>query len=179
MSDTSTSIVPQISDYPDRFLKATEIVDWLVSLKAVNPIKSDCILSSEPGYPISDGAQLLVNEPKYLPYGMIINGLEIVTKRTVFDAGENGLDGFVCPACNEDILAEEWNLAAFHETGNSLLVCPICKQVNEINDYLIEPAWAFSNLGFTFWNWPGFKDEILEEFEKRLNCKVKVVESHL
>lgn len=179
MSDNSTSIVPQLSDYPDRFSKAVEIVNWLITIDAIKPDKSDCTLSSEDGYAIAPGAKLLTTEPDYLPYGLVTNGLEVVTKRSVFDAGENGLDSFVCPKCNNDILTEEWDFKDFSENGNSLLTCPLCGNASELNYYQIEPAWGFSNLGFTFWNWTDLTDEFIQAFENKLGCKVKVVESHI
>lgn len=179
MSDTSTSIVPNIADYHDRLSKATEIVDWLVSIRAIKPNKSDCVLSSAQGYAIDTGAKALTDEPEYLPFGLITNGLEVVTERTVFHTGENGLDSFVCPQCYEDIASEEWNFSGFSENGNSLLECPLCHNASDINDYEIEPQWGFSNLGFTFWNWADLNDDFVEEFEKRLGCEVKIVESHI
>ena len=179
MSDNSTTIVPQISDYPDRLIKAKEIIEWLVSIKAIKPNKSQCILSSGAGYPIDTGAMSLSNEPEYLPFDLVTNGLEVVTKRSVFDPGENGLESFICPQCNEDILTEEWDFMDYSENGNSLLTCPLCNHASELNHYLIEPEWGFSDLGFTFWNWPDLKDEFVEEFESRLECKVKIIESHI
>jgi len=32
-----------------------------------------------------------------------------------------------------------------------------------------------SNLGFTFWNWPEFTDEFINEFRMRLNCEITIV----
>jgi len=179
MSDVSTSIVPLLCDYPDRFAKAQEIIDWLIEIKAIKPIKSDCILSSEPGYAIDIGAKLLTNESEYLPFNLKTNGLEVVTKRSIFDAGENGLDSFVCPKCNEDILYSGLDLQEYSENGTSILTCPLCNRASEINQYRIEPEWGFSNLGFTFWNWSDLTAKFIEDFEKKLQCKVKVVESHI
>jgi hypothetical protein len=179
MSDISTSIVPELTSYPNRQETAQQIVEWLVSIKAIKAVKTDCILSSEDGYPIDSGAEALTNETDYLPFDLAVNGLEVITIPTVFDAGENGLDSVVCPQCNEDIMAEQWSLKEYVETGNSLLQCPLCKQSSDLNQYVFEPTWGFSNLGFTFWNWAELTDEFIEAFEQRLGCKVKVVESHI
>jgi hypothetical protein len=179
MSDSSISIVPNIADYPDREAKAKQIIEWLVNIEAVNPIKTDCILSSELGHPIDKGAFKLVDEPEYLPFSFRCNGLEVVTDRTVFHAGENGLDSFVCPKCNENIVTNEWSLDDYDQTGNSLLLCPLCNNTSDLNDYIIEPTWGFSNLGFTFWNWPPLKAEVIHEFEKTLSCKVKIIYTHI
>ncbi|TWJ04594.1 hypothetical protein JN11_00306 [Mucilaginibacter frigoritolerans] len=179
MSDSSTSIVPNITHFLDREVKAKQIIEWLVSIKAVKPVKTDCILSSELGYPIDKGASNLVDEPEYLPFSLRCNGLEVVTDREVFHTGQNGLDSFICPKCNENIISNEWDLNDYYETGNSLLLCPLCNNASDLNDYLIEPTWGFSNLGFTFWNWPPLKDEVVQEFEKILSCKVKIINSHI
>jgi hypothetical protein len=180
MSDTSTSIVPSIADYPDREQKARLIIDWLVNINAIKADKTDCILSSESGYPIDIGSKKLTYESEYLPFDLITNGLEVITTRTVFHSGENGIDTFICPLCNEDILSDAWAFFDdFYNNGNSTPTCPICKKRSALNDYLIEPAWGFSNLGFTFWNWPDFKEEVIKEFEQRLGCKVKVVSARI
>jgi hypothetical protein len=179
MSDNSTSIVPKLTNYPDRLSKAKSIVEWLVSIDAVEPVKTDCILSESFGYPIGKSAKALVDEPEYLPYGLIVCGLEVTTKNTVFHAGANGLDSFVCPSCGGDILGEEWDFNDFNEGGNSDLICPLCNWSADLNDYDIEPAWGFSNLGFTFWNWPPLKDSVIAEFEQRLGCEVRIVNCHI
>ncbi len=177
MSDISTSIVPELTIYPNRFEKAKQIVEWLTDIKAIKGDKADCILSSALGYPIDSGAVVLTTEPKQLPFNLVVNGLQVVTEPSVFDAGENGLDSVICPNCKEDILAEEWNLEGFIKSENPLLECPLCEQQSDLNSYVIEPTWGFSNLGFTFWNWTGFTDDFIKEFEQKLGCKVKVVES--
>jgi hypothetical protein len=58
MSDHSISIVPRQSAYPDKEIKAKEILEWLVSLDIVKPTLSDCVLGSSGGYEISNGANL-------------------------------------------------------------------------------------------------------------------------
>lgn len=179
MSDISTTIVPEISDYPNRFERAQQVIDWLIDIHAIRAVKSDCILSSETGYPIDIGAKALTTEPQYLPFNLVTNGLQVVTERSVFDAGENGLDRFLCPNCREDIVSEDWDFTAFVETGNSMLECPLCNQSIELNEYIIEPIWGFSNLGFVFWNWSSLADDFIKEFERRLECNVKVVESRI
>lgn len=179
MSDNNTSIVPKLTNYPDRLTKANIIIDWLVSREAIKPIKTGCVLSEDLGYPIGEGAKSLVNEPQYLPYNLLTCGLAVITKNCVFDAGENGIDSFVCPNCAGDILSEPWDLNDFYENGNPDLICPLCNQLADLNNYQIEPAWGFSNLGFTFWNWPPLKDSFIAEFEQRLGCEVKVVEGRI
>ena len=80
MSDNSISIVPRQSSYSDKEIKAKEILDWLISLDIVKPTLSDCVLSSNNGYAISDGAKLTTAEPEYLPFELGSNGLEIITE---------------------------------------------------------------------------------------------------
>ena len=43
----------------------------------------------------------------------------------------------------------------------------------------IKPEWGFSNLGFTFWNWPPFTDQFIKNFKQRLGCDVNIVFSHI
>ena len=180
MSDSGRSIVPSISNYPDREQMALSITGWLVNIRVIKSEKTDCILSSEFGYPIDTGAREITDEAEYLPFNLTTNGLEVITDRTIFHTGQNGIDTFVCPLCNEDMLSDGLEfLGEYYEDGNSVLTCSFCKQESDLNDYVIEPAWGFSNIGFTFWNWPDFKEEFIKEFEERLGCKVKVVFTHI
>lgn len=179
MSDNSTSIVPKLTNYPDRLAKAQLIVNWLVSVEAVEPVKTDCVLGKAFGYPVGKGADALVDDPKYLPYRLIVCGLEVITENTVFHAGANGLDSFICPNCHQDILEGDWSLDDFVENGDPNLTCPLCNQAADLNDYNIEPTWGFSNLGFIFWNWPPLKDSFIAEFEQRLGCEVRIVDCHI
>lgn len=134
MSDSYISIVPGLRDYPDRYVKAQEILFWLVEKDIVKKELSDCTLGPENGYAISDGARSVVDEPEYLPYELIVNGLEIITELQVFHPGEFWDD----------------------DDGNSTKL-------------------PESDLGFTFWNWPTFKDSFLKEFRRKLNCEIEIV----
>ncbi len=180
MSDTSLSIVPSIGDFPNRKQKAKLIIDWLVNVHAVKSSQTDCVLGSDLGYPIDSGAKNLTDEVEYLPFRLMTNGLDVIVERQIYDTGQNGMDSFICPKCNEDIISDGWSfLDEYFNTGNSMFICPVCKRESDLNNFVIDPIWGFSNLGFTFWNWPSFKDEVLKEFEDRLGCKVKVVYSHI
>ena len=103
MGDTSISIVPRQSVFPNRENKAQEILQWLVSIDIVRPTPTDCILSSNDGYPISEGAKFVVAEAEYLPFSLWTNGLEIITERQVFHTGQNGIERLICPNCKQDI----------------------------------------------------------------------------
>jgi len=180
MSDYSISIVAKRSNYPNNNLKAKEILEWLIALDIVKPKLSDCVLSSNNGYAVSNGAKNITAEPEKLPFFLNVNGLEVVTDKTVFDTGEYGMESCICPNCNKDISQEEWLfIDEWYSQDNDDSICPLCNVSFNIHDLKIEPEWGFSNLGFTFWNWPKIKIEFLQEFIRKLNCDVNVVYQHL
>lgn len=179
MSDYSISIVPKQSSYPNNKQKAKEILDWLVSKDIVKPTLSDCILSSNNGYAISEGARQIAFSSDDLPYDLITNGLEIITERQVFDTGENGMDECICQNCNENIAFDDWDLNPWNNKESDNLTCPQCGNETDINNYTFEPEWGFSNLGFTFWNWSDFSDDFIDEFKKKLNCEISIVNQHI
>lgn len=179
MSDFSTSIVPKLTVYPNAQQKIDEILQWLIAEDVVKPEPSDCVLGSSVGYAISDGAANVVDGEEDLPLDLWTNGLEIANKRTVFHTGENGIDAIICPACNANIVEDDWNLEAWNEEQSNNLVCPSCNLESDIQLFEFSPEWGFSNIGFTFWNWPPFKDEFINQFKERLGCDVRIVESHL
>ena len=180
MSDHSISIVPRQSTYPDHKNKAAAILHWLTQLDIVQPTLSDCILGSGGGYAIAEGAKEVTPHPELLPFDRITNGLSIVTERQVFDTGENFIDTLTCPACKQDIASYDWDfLNPWSRNESDNLTCPRCRHETEIHHYTFEPDWGFSNLGFTFWNWPGFTDSFIAEFKKKLNSEIAIVHQHI
>lgn len=179
MSDHSITIVPRQSSYPDHKSKAKEILDWLVSKDIVKPTLSDCVLSSNNGYTISDGAKHITVFPDDLPFDLITNGLEIITERQVFDTGENFIDELLCPNCKENIAFDDWDLNSWSNKESDNLTCLQCGHQTEIHNYSFVPDWGFSDLGFTFWNWPDFTDDFIDEFKKKLGCEISIVYQHI
>jgi len=126
MNDYSIAIVPKQSTYANNEQAAKEILQWLVEIDLVNPTRSDCILSSELGYSISNGAKNVVIEPEYLPFDLIVNGLQIVTERRIFHTGENGIETLICPNCKENIAGENWDFFNPRSEGaTDCLICPM------------------------------------------------------
>lgn len=109
MSDHSISIVPRQSSFPNNSKKAEEILKWLTSQDIIKTTLSDCILNSVNGYAISDGARKIVTNLDKLPFDISGNGLEITTKRKIFDTGENAMDECLCPSCKGNIAFEDWS----------------------------------------------------------------------
>jgi len=176
MSDHSISIVPKLSAYPNREAKAKEILEWLVSVDIIKPALSDCSLGQGGGYAISQGAKQVTTEPEYLPFGLVANGLEITTKRELFLAGENGMDELICPNCKQNIASQDWDfLNEWVSNISNNLTCPACNVSSDIQKFKFTPEWGFSDLGFTFWNWPSLADDFIEEFKQRLGCDIDIV----
>lgn len=173
----TTSIVPAIADFPDRENKTKDILKWLIEIKAVKPELSECTwYNDQMGYAIDKGAKKLTENPKELPFKQNRNGLEIILKRTVFASGDYDVCVSKCPVCGKTKFFDKTVLNNFKIDGISKVSCEGCESDIEINDYDFSPNWAFSNLGFVFWEWKDFKPDFLKEFEIRLGCKVKVVE---
>jgi hypothetical protein len=176
MSDFSISIVPRQSNYPNNKTKVTEILDWLVSKDIVKPTLSDCILSSDNGYAISNGAKQVSDFPNDLPFDLVTNGLEISTERKIFDTGQIGIENLICPNCKQDIANEDWGfLSEWDDNESNNLTCPSCNVGTDIHQFNFLPEWGFSDLGFTFWNFPNFTDTFIDEFKKKLNCDISLV----
>jgi hypothetical protein len=180
MSDHSITIVPRQSSYPDNKVKAKEILDWLTSQDIVKPTLSDCILSSDNGYAISDGARRVTNLPDELPFDLITNGLDVITKRQVFHTGGNGMDECICPNCKKNIALEDWSFFNdWDEQKSNNLTCPLCNVATDIHQFRFTPDWGFSDLGFTFWNWSDLTDEFIAEFRQKLGCDISIVYTHI
>lgn len=175
MSDSSISIIPRQSRYPNSTVKAREIVDWLIAKDIIKPTLSYCLLGSSYGYAISDGAKEVTVFPSSLPFHLTVNGLEIITERQVFDTGQNPLDELICPNCTTNIAFSDVDFNAWSDHESDTFACPQCEHESEIHNYTFHPDWGFSDLGFTFWNWPDFTDDFIEEFAMKLGCDISVV----
>jgi hypothetical protein len=178
MSDYSISIVPKKSNFPSNKEKAKEILDWLIAKDIVKPELSDCTLSDD-GFAISDGAKQVVLTPEYLPFDLITNGLEIITKRQIFDTGENFIDDLICPNCKENIAFDDWDLEHWANQESNNLTCTRCEQETEIHSFTFLPKWGFSDLGFTFWNWTDFTREFIDELQQKLGCDISIVHQQI
>lgn len=110
---------------------------------------------------------------------METNGLEIITKRTVFISGEGYVEDIICPACKSSIELEDFDFKKWEEGLSDHSQCPHCKKESEINTFHFEPEWGFSDLGFKFWNWPSFNDEFILEFKNKLQCEIRIIEEVL
>jgi hypothetical protein len=176
MSDFCISIVPTVSEYPTRKTKAADVCAWLIAEGIISPEVSDCILSKKLGHSIGERAHKAVNTPSLLPFDLALNGLEIITERTVFPSE---LEELICPNCKHNIISDEWDLLPWLEQKSTGIICPQCVQEASIQHYAFKPNWGFSNLGFTFWNWPTLTPQFIEKFEARLGCTVLVVHQQI
>ena len=180
MSDQSISIVPRQSVFSDKENKANEILEQLVSRNIVKPTLSDCVLSSNDGYTISEGAKIISTEPELLPFGLWTNGLEIITERHVFHTGQNGIEELICPSCRADIANEDWDfLDEWGDNKSNNLTCPLCYVETDIHQFKFTPEWGFSDLGFTFWNWASLSESFIDDFKQKLGCDINIIFAHI
>lgn len=180
MSDHSISIVPKISSYPDNLIKAKEVLNWLIGEDIVKPSLTDCVLSKDYGYAISNGARFVSNQPNELPFNFKVNGLEVITTRRIIHTGENGMYECICPNCHENIAEEDWSFFnEWFEQRSDNIICPKCKVATNIHQFKFSPEWGFCNLGFTFWNWSDLNHSFINEFKIKLECDISVVYTHI
>lgn len=184
MGDYNISIVPARSMYPNKEQKVLEILAWLVKENIVSPELTDCILDEDNlGYAVADGARNVLTDPQSAPFDLLTSGLEIVQERTVFY--QNELEKVTCPSCGANagnlengehvmLWLDEW----YGEEKESF-ECPSCGKEAGINEYIFQPQWGFSDLGFTFWNWGEFKESFITAFADKLGCPVKVVQTKI
>ncbi|GGH79312.1 hypothetical protein HNQ91_005126 [Filimonas zeae] len=176
MSDNSISIVSRLSEHPDPIKRARDVLEWLVARDIVKPELSDCILGAEGGYGVSAGAAAVTENPEFVPDYLTVNGLEIITQRQVFHTGELGMEEVICPHCGVNVAEDNWDF--LDEWGGNIsnnITCPTCNNISEIHTYQFSRVWGFSNLGFTFWNWPSFTEAFINEFQQKLGVGVDVV----
>ncbi|TSE08329.1 hypothetical protein [Aquimarina algiphila] len=167
MSDTYISIVPTKIEKGKAAMLAEKFKSKLITDKIIS---KDCT-------PSENVASILVNNDDKFK-SLENNKLEIVTNRKVFENGGNGLVEITCSKCDFDIIESNWMDAVeewYYDSGKDDFRCPNCSNQTSITEYLFNPQWGFSELGFTFWNWPEFTEKFVSEIENLLGSKVGIV----
>lgn len=178
MSDGYQSIVDIEASEDEAPPLALAVLKWLQSEGIVSLESSDCVLGEGYGYAPGPKYQKAVGKLDPMLLQLQINGLKVIPKRTVFDAGGAGFS-LECPTCSTafDEVAGwgdsvgEW----FEQSGTALLQCPKCHASNPVLKWKHDPKYAFGNLGFEFWNWLPFTDTFIEQVRSRLGHRIVIV----
>ncbi|GAA3247556.1 hypothetical protein ACFO1B_38740 [Dactylosporangium siamense] len=161
---------------------ADGLVAWLVAEGIVSAERTDCVLSADEGHPPGPRCTEAFDGADHGLPSLATNGLHAWSGRTVVHpiqgSGEVG-----CPHCDKD----EPLGAAFFEAINawyaqrpSDTACRHCGRTIAINDWhWPDAAWAFADLGLTFWNWPPLRDDFIAGIGRRLGHRVRLVAGKL
>lgn len=162
---------------------STQILNHLLAEEIISPEMSDNVLGADKGYCPGKSWQKVVEYPEERHFlELWTNGLDIIKKRNVFYADGGEFDAIKCPSCGANNLECDWGdlFGEWLEDPKSAdLECIKCKQSNSISEYIFEPTWALSNLGFVFWNWPIFKDSFIAELSELTGKRIIKVEGKL
>lgn len=153
-----------------------DLVKWLLKTEVVagEPV-DECVLGGTGYRPGRRYAEALADPAEDWFLKFQINGVEVVTERTVFDAGQGELC-VLCPRCLNEVefddviepgIAEWWSGA-----GNGDRACPRCGARSALNEWDWQPPWAFGYLGLEFWNWPPLSERFIDATGKRLGHRL-------
>jgi DNA-directed RNA polymerase subunit RPC12/RpoP len=160
---------------------ASAVTEFLFARGILSDKLSDNTLGEHGYAPGKNSVEVIEgNDFEFLQFQ--VNGVEIITEKTVFHNGENGIESINCPSCGYDIIEEDWGTAIdewMTDTELSSISCPNCKTANSITDYNFNPTWGFGNFGITFWNWPELKKSFIRELENIFGRPVKFINGHL
>lgn len=181
---------------------SVKVLDWLQEKKYVAKEKSNCILNMrELGYSPGENHVEAIGVDENITR-WTTNGLEIKTERQVFDAmAFTAYSEMNCPRCDKnrfegitaakfhmeqcspqelerfDTVFKEFEKWTNHE--ETQLTCHHCNKTSTLEEYAIEGNISLSNLGFTFWNWPQIKPEVINQIEVIINSKLKLIQGHI
>lgn len=162
---------------------ATQIIEYLVAEEIISTKMSDNVLGTDKGYCPGRNWQKVVKYPDEKQFlELWTNGLDVIKKRNIFYADGGEFNAINCPICGVNNLECDWGelFGEWLEDPKSAdLECIKCKQSNSISEYIFEPTWALSNLGFVFWNWPIFKDSFIAELKEFTGKRIIKVEGKL
>lgn len=177
MGDFYSIVVPQKANSTGAAAIAEKVVQYLINRKIISADKTDCTLGDEDGYPPAENYRQIMEHPTGDLFGLLTNGLEVNVGREVFYG--DGVDSIKCPACEAGMMDADWGEAIdewMNDTGNDTICCPACGKESSVTELVFEPAWAFGELGFRFWNWGApFKEAFVNEIEMLTGYRVKTV----
>ncbi|EIU7558024.1 hypothetical protein LHV18_18130 [Providencia rettgeri] len=165
---------------------AQHILNWLKQQGIIDPHfqhieYGEVIYRPTPAY--KEPILYVVNDeivPTQLPEETLKNYLTIVTERTVFHAGGNGL-GIYCPQCAKEQSehSNAWGdtVSDWYEGRPEILGCFNCNFTAPLSGWNFDPQWAFGNLGFSFHNWD-IQDCFIDQLEQVLGSKIITVYQH-
>ncbi len=183
MGDWFQSIVAKENQVEKPEIFASRIQNWLVQEKVIMAARTKCVLSrSGLGYQPGPKYERAIekSQSKHDTRKLFNNGLDIITDRTVFDSGQGDVE-ILCPKCRTPC-SGDWAEAIgnwYEHKGAGLIRCAYCGHNRSIIEWIFVPAWGFSNLGFTFWNWPRLNNSFIEEFSQRLDHQIIYIEGKL
>ncbi|MFI5541918.1 hypothetical protein ACIA5H_36690 [Nocardia sp. NPDC051900] len=135
---------------------AADILDWLISAGVVLAERDDCVLSAESGHRPGPAAETVVDSTGWSSsfHDLAINGLEVVTERSVFDGGQGMPTAVICPRCDATTALVDDSYQPIHEVWKMFVdegvfvwdageddvtvPCPSCAQRVELADW----KWA-------------------------------------
>lgn len=174
---------------------AAAVVGWLSDAGTITGPASACVPGPGSGYPPGPGYAAAVNEPDELLPGLKVNGVEVITTRSVFFPGEGEIGPATCPHCGRDVELGDpaggtptahwarFSDALRHWTADqySEVTCPHCQLHSALNDWYWGVDWpvAVGFLGFTFWNWPPLSAAFIAEVQARLGHRTVVIRGKL
>lgn len=191
MGDYYTILVPKGDNVKNPEQTAKKGVDWLINSGIIKPIKTECVLGGIVGYQPSRNIKNIferkISEEDLNSYlELKTNGLEIITKRTVFYVDGGMLDSIICPNCKANILDGDWAefLDNWQDGGSEYMICDNCNHPNNISSYLFlsgDENWLFSNLGFKFWNLPNvyFQESFITDLENIISRNMAFISGKL
>jgi hypothetical protein len=184
MGDHYQTIVDVESSLGEAEALAVKVVNFLVERRIVLPVKTDCVVGDNLGYPPGPNARQTVESPELFLDTLVTLGMEVITERRVHFSDDLAVR---CPNCRFELVAwwasphelqpHDWDIALrqWLQGDEGLLTCPQCDQACSLTKWVYDPPWAFGNLAFRFWNWTDLKEEFVKEIADLLGHKIAFV----
>jgi hypothetical protein len=161
-------------------------LNWMKAEGFILHRPEGCVFGSGTGFRPGPNWQRIIDDPGTWarPVGsgkcwsdnfltLAANGVQADASRVVHQSGGN-LSGFrsaPCPSCGKAVyLQEEMSqLAGEWFEGSAVdILCPFCSARARLEDWDLQPHWAFANAALTFWNWPSLSGAFRAALTKTL-----------
>lgn len=109
---------------------------------------------------------------------LAVNGVELVTSRTIFDTGGNGIE-LTCVSCSKAFEPGDGYIQAIDAWAagddDAVYACDHCGHETRLVDWTGPYACGVGCLGLIFWNWPPLRPQFVLSLGQTLGARVTVV----
>ncbi|MEU6591379.1 hypothetical protein ABZ923_19515 [Streptomyces sp. NPDC046881] len=178
MSDHEQTLVEISLSAADARNRAAAVRDWLLATGVIVANPTPGTLADPSEFLAGPEAEARATDDD-VERALMNSGVDIVTRRQVFDSGEN-LEPPACRRCAAPLAQDQYVdlLLRWLHSDEPTVFCSSCEHSEPLGDWPGEWACQVGELAVCFNNWPPLREAFVCELGQRLGPRWRVVYGH-